>query len=577
MSVNATKCVTCLEHTSPVGSECLSCARGYYCNGAISALCRLPTACLGASCAEGATGLQCETCLSGFFKSAAGCKPCSASLASGLIIVPAVFASLVVVAYFARHRLKLFASGGDAVVDGKEQRFVGVSKLATATLLGDLWQRLVLLHQLNLVSLPPGFLSLLGAAALPFGLDAAGPGCVIAWSFNARWVATVAAVAVLAALGVVHALAQSPPAVTAYASAVLAAPAAALPGNNHAELSCDACRNKNEASTNCTRCRALHSWTCATCEFRNAAANRFCGNCTAPQPPMQQLSPPQPSPLRLPEENVAVAAAAAARTPSAVHTNAVAFTTRSWLLSGVVQQCAPILLRVCIEAMLGVTRASDGAFVLWSEPTTLLHAPPHSNIFIISVVLAVVICVLAVVPIKQHDAAAVAAGAAAPAPEEARTWWTWASSLLNLVCAFSVAARVTSESAALALLLVVDLVRLALVWLVRSELEREFASGANEVLLFFASSAALLVLQAAALGCASSGGACAGSAGYGVVFIGGCVIYAALLLYGGGPLLLRTTHAAWCPDCHRRDQRDGGAPAPAPEMAFQPNPMLLRR
>ncbi len=477
MSINATKCVTCLEHTLPVGGVCLPCAPGYYCNGAISALCRLPAACLGASCADGSSGLQCETCLSGFFKSATGCTPCSASLASGLVIVPAVFAGLVVVAYFVRRSLKLFASGGKAFVDGREESVVGVSNLATVTLLGDLWQRLVLLHQLNLVSLPPGFLSLLGAAALPFGLDAAGPECVWAWSFEKRWTATVAAVAVLALLGIMHALGETP----------------------------------------------AH----------------------------------------------AVSAAAAARTPSAAHANAAAFIARSWLLSGVVQQCAPILLRVCIEAMLSATRASDGATVLWSEPTTLLHAPPHSVIYAVSAVLTTAIFVLAVVPIKQQDPA--------PAPEQARTWWTWASSLLKLTCAFSVAARVTSESAALALLLLLDLARLMLVWLVRGELESEFASSASVLRLFFASSASLLMLQAAALGCALSSGACAGSAGFGSAFIAFCAIYAALLLCGGGPLLWLAARAAWCPECRRRVPHDSGAPAPVPVLVFQPNPMLLRR
>jgi hypothetical protein len=252
----------------------------------------------------------------------------------------------------------------------------------------------------------------------------------------------------------------------------------------------------------------------------------------------------------------AVAAAAAARTPSAVHAVAVAFVVRSWLLSGVVQLCAPILLRVCIEAMLSATRASDGASVLWSEPTTLLHAPPHGVIYAVSAVFATAIFVLAVVPIKPL------------APEQERSWWSWASSLLNLVCASSVAARVTSESAALSMLLVLDLARLALVWLVRYELNSEFKSSVSVLRLFFASSAALLVLQAASLGCALSSGACAGSAGLGGAFIVFCVIYAALLLCGGGPLIWFAARAAWCPDCLRHNQRDG--------MVLRDNPMFRR-
>jgi hypothetical protein len=491
----------------------------------------------------------------------------------------------IIIAYFVRRSLKLFASGGDAIVDSREERVVGVSKLATATLLGDLWQRLVLLNQLNLVSLPPGFLSLLGAAALPFGLDAAGPGCVVAWSFGARWVATVAAVAVLVALGVVHSLAQSPSAVRESAAAVMATTAVVLTGSSHVGWPCDACGAKNAAgSASCRACHAPRSWACAACEFRNAAANKFCGGCTAPRSPTQQPSSPQHSPSQpLPPhsrgDTVAVAATAAARTPSAAHADAVAFVSRSWLLSVVTQQCAPILLRVCVEAMLGTTRASDGASVLWSEPTTLLHAPPHGTIYIVSAVLATAVFVLAFVPMKQQDAAVASAAAAVQAPNQGRTWWTWASSLLNLVCAFSVAARVTSESAALALLLVVDLARLALVWLVRGELECEFASNAGELRLFFGSSAALLALQAAALGCARSGGACAGSAGVGGAFVAFCVIYAALLLRGGGNLLWLAARAAWCPDCRRRGQHDGGttAPARAPELFFHANPMLVQR
>ena len=309
------------------------------------------------------------------------------------------------------------------------------------------------------MSLPPGFRALLDVAAVPFGLDAAGPGCIVpSWTFDSRWIATVAAVATFTLLGLIHA----------------------------------------------------------------------CGQAHTPHP-----------------------SAAAPRTPSSVARAVAAFVARSWLLGAVTQLCGPILLRVCVEAMLSSTRASDGKTVLWGEPTTPLLEPPHQAVFAASAVLACLILLVAVLPSRD------------------RSWWNFASQALNLGCAFSVAVRVASERAAVGFLLGLDLVRLGCVWLTREELRAEFAGGVSDLGLFYVSAIVLVALQAIALGCAESQ-ACAASGAWTGVLLAGCVLYAVLLVRGGGSTLWATTRAA----LHMAPPPAGDAPSAAEGFApTMPNPI----
>jgi hypothetical protein len=187
-AINSSTCSSCEIHTRTNGSACLSCNPGFYCDGAVAIACRLPNMCLGTRCASGSSGLLCETCLTGYYKTEDGCAPCSTFLKFVFIIPISLVFAIGVIVYLCRTTLKkLFL--GDAT---NNPPILGILNLSSTDLFRDLYQRLILLSSLNLISLPLFFRDFTKIFSLPFGFELISPGCLLpGWSFGSRWLATV--------------------------------------------------------------------------------------------------------------------------------------------------------------------------------------------------------------------------------------------------------------------------------------------------------------------------------------------------------------------------------------------------
>jgi hypothetical protein len=120
----------------------------------------MPAACLGTGCADGYRGQLCQYCVPGYYKTAASCAICPPTLASIIAGVTIALIVALILSCCYRDKLNVFFNGGIAIVDGKPEPVTGFSNLVSATLLGDLWQRMILLNQLSLLSLPPAFQNL---------------------------------------------------------------------------------------------------------------------------------------------------------------------------------------------------------------------------------------------------------------------------------------------------------------------------------------------------------------------------------------------------------------------------------
>ena len=214
------------------------------------------------------------------------------------------------------------------------------------------------------------------------------------------------------------------------------------------------------------------------------------------------------------------------------------------------------VLRVCIESMLFSTRASDNEVVLWSEPMTLLLSPPHLGIFAASALLATLVLLAAF--LRQNENAESVCGTCSSLDEP--QWAEFVRWRLDLACAAAVACRVISESAAVAFLLGLDLLRLGLSFCLKWRCGVQVHDGTYVPLatfllallhhdgnFVFLAAFLLALLQAVFLGCALSSGACAGSSGWSVALICVCGAYTVLMLYRGRFDLWAAAHAAWCP------------------------------
>jgi sugar lactone lactonase YvrE len=192
-AINSTFCSSCEIHTQTNGSACLSCNPGFYCDGAVATACRLPNMCLGKRCASGSSGLLCETCVAGYYKNEDGCAPCTTSVSVVIGLCMVAFMILLFFRLFIGNQVSVLLFGGVSIyeVHGSKQEVSGILNLSTTSLFRDLYQRLVLLSSLNLISLPLFFRDFTKIFSLPFGFELISPGCAFpGWSFDIRWLTT---------------------------------------------------------------------------------------------------------------------------------------------------------------------------------------------------------------------------------------------------------------------------------------------------------------------------------------------------------------------------------------------------